>query len=236
MVVATSLLADGENRFVSQLKGFQCRYRISANGISACPSTCSLAVSPLTEAHKRLQTTMATTFLPVSYARARSRICTSGLRRETLSIGSEHCSFRWLARRHKHDGPLYTMYHELVRRRNVQADPHQLLALKALERLRAELDEKTPKQLEPPPVPTQTSGSGSFSFFNGWLSSAKESVQDTLQETIQPSVKGVYLHGGVGCGKVSSLPFARHPCILLHRPHSLTMPSLLTDVPHEPIL
>ena len=181
---------------------------------------------------------MATTFRRTSYARARLRIRTSGLKRESFSIGSEQGAFRWLALRPKHDGPLHTMYHDLVRRRNVQADPHQLLALKALERLRAELDEKTPKQLEPPPVPTETSGSGSsLSFFNGWLSSAKESVQDTIQETIQPSVKGVYLHGGVGCGKVRITLVSRTTLVFPMARHSLyAIVSLLADLSHELVL
>ncbi|GKY94957.1 hypothetical protein MPSEU_000460300 [Mayamaea pseudoterrestris] len=98
-----------------------------------------------------------------------------------------------------HDGPLHAMYYDLVQQRNVQADPHQLIALKELERLRTNLDQVTP--LSQQQAPSTQSNSSSFSFLSNWLSSAKETVHDTLLSTMQPSVKGVYLHGGVGCGK-----------------------------------
>lgn len=75
-------------------------------------------------------------------------------------------------------------------------DPHQLRALESLERLRDQLLAKTPKELEPPPMAAVARSTNSF--FGGWISAA----QDTVQESMQPSIKGAYLHGGVGCGKV----------------------------------
>jgi predicted ATPase len=88
----------------------------------------------------------------------------------------------------------------MIQQQKVQTDPHQLKALEALERLRAQLDQTIPKSLPEPAILQETSSS---SFFHNWFSTAKETVQSTIQESMQPSLKGVYLHGGVGCGKVS---------------------------------
>lgn len=101
-------------------------------------------------------------------------------------------------------GFLHSQYHELVKKHNVQVDPYQVRALESLERLRDELLAKAPKELEPQATAAATSHSSSSSFFGGWLSTA----QETVQETIRPSIKGAYLHGGVGCGKVCGLEYS----------------------------
>jgi peroxisome-assembly ATPase len=84
-------------------------------------------------------------------------------------------------------GLLFDIYNAKVRDRNVQADPHQLEALASLQALREDL-------MRPPPVisrPVQQAASFWQSLF-----------KPQLPSILQPSAPlGVYLHGGVGCGK-----------------------------------
>lgn len=102
---------------------------------------------------------------------------------------------------------LHDKYMELVKARDVEADPHQLKALKALERLRNQLIQGPPP---PPPVegksPTESlkanaasKSSSSFPSLSGWISSSSSSLTTSRQSA--KLTKGVYLHGGVGCGK-----------------------------------
>jgi predicted ATPase len=84
----------------------------------------------------------------------------------------------------------------MVENGEVKEDSHQIAALKELDRLYKELEQSEPittctakEQEESPP----------FSFtaiFGGWFSRAKKRVS-----TFSHHHKGVYLHGGVGCGK-----------------------------------
>jgi predicted ATPase len=106
------------------------------------------------------------------------------------------------------DGPIHEAYRKLVAENDMLADPHQLASLPALERLRNQLLRTSPSE-DIPYVDYSTSfgdddgGSGSSSnFFGNWLGSAAQQVNDavsSLTRTHQP--QGVYLHGGVGCGK-----------------------------------
>jgi predicted ATPase len=89
----------------------------------------------------------------------------------------------------------------MVENKEVQEDVHQIDALKALDRLYKEL-EKTPPQPLSTATPTTTPSpkqEASYSFFGGFFSKVKHKVKDTASRVSAP--KGVYLHGGVGCGK-----------------------------------
>lgn len=75
-----------------------------------------------------------------------------------------------------------------------QPDAHQIKALKVLQRLRDELD-----HIDPASLATRTSGpKPTNSFFAHWFSQVASTTSRILN--ISPP-KGVYLHGGVGCGK-----------------------------------
>lgn len=107
---------------------------------------------------------------------------------------------------HPEDGPLHEAYRKLVAEKDMLADPHQLAALPALERLRNDLLRTSPTK-DIPDVDYSSSlgddvGGSSSSLFGNWFGSAAKHVNDavsSLTRTHQP--RGVYLHGGVGCGK-----------------------------------
>lgn len=78
-----------------------------------------------------------------------------------------------------------TLRERYTRIANLQ-DPIQLKALEALERLRKDIQNPPP-----PPVAATT----------GWGASWMVSTKAQEEEKAAPAVRGVYLHGGVGCGK-----------------------------------
>ena len=94
------------------------------------------------------------------------------------------------------DGPNDTLidkYQALVSSGEVSRDSHQIRALKELDRLREDI-------LDPTNVPSEgdeDADSGQFSL-SGLLFGSASSAKD---EASKSQVKGVYLHGGVGCGK-----------------------------------
>jgi predicted ATPase len=108
------------------------------------------------------------------------------------------------------DGPIHEAYRKLVAENDMLADPHQLASLPALERLRNDLLRTSPSE-DIPYVDYSSSfgdddggpsSGSSSSFFGNWFGSAAQQVNDavsSLTRTHQP--RGVYLHGGVGCGK-----------------------------------
>jgi predicted ATPase len=80
----------------------------------------------------------------------------------------------------------------MVENGDVKEDPHQTEAFQELDRLYKELEQSEPittakVQQEEPPF---------TSILGGWFSRAKKRVS-----TLSHNHKGVYLHGGVGCGK-----------------------------------
>jgi peroxisome-assembly ATPase len=95
-------------------------------------------------------------------------------------------------------GPLHDRY---VKMAHLQ-DPIQLQALRPLERLRHEL--LTKKLVSSPSrANANTTATSSWS---GWMtmsaSSASQQQQAQKQHVLPPpAIRGVYLHGGVGCGK-----------------------------------
>jgi protein AFG1 len=99
------------------------------------------------------------------------------------------------------DGPLHEAYRKLLAEKDILADPHQLAALPALERLRNELLRTSPSDVIID-VDSSASSSDDDGLFGNWFGSAAQQVNEavsSLTRTKHP--RGVYLHGGVGCGK-----------------------------------
>lgn len=90
---------------------------------------------------------------------------------------------------------LLNVYEEMIGRAHIQSDPHQVVALNELERLRKGLMQQKPPDLTMLPSSMQTSSSS-------WWDLGGLSSQFTSQKK---NLKGVYLHGGVGCGKTFCL-------------------------------
>lgn len=119
------------------------------------------------------------------------------------------------------DGPLHQAYRQLVGEKDKHADPHQLVALKALERLRFDMLQTSPALTvsdETDSTASNDSSSssssssdsffgGSSSWFGGGATAAATAAANTLFSATgmgtvtQTAPTGVYLHGGVGCGK-----------------------------------
>lgn len=109
---------------------------------------------------------------------------------------------------------LLQRYHKLVQEKDVQTDPHQLYALEALERLRKDLLETEPSHSLPSLTNSETKPSllATGGFLSSWLGGANATpstnkhmhkAQKAIQQAMTgiPHPRGVYLHGGVGCGK-----------------------------------
>ena len=90
---------------------------------------------------------------------------------------------------------LLNVYEEMIGKAHIQSDPHQVVALKELERLRRGLVQQKPPDLTK--VPSSTSASNTSS--SSWWGLGALSAQIITPR--KNSFKGVYLHGGVGCGK-----------------------------------
>ena len=109
-------------------------------------------------------------------------------------------------------GPLHDRYYQLVSSDTI--DPIQIRTLQSLERLRYELSQHPPP---PPPIDSPTSATAatmmtqnttlkdSLSKFTNWFGLPVPSSSGTIKPSSlyipPPKVKGVYIHGGVGCGK-----------------------------------
>lgn len=89
---------------------------------------------------------------------------------------------------------LPSVYKEMIGKAHIQSDPHQVEALTELERLRNDLMAQKPPDLST----TSTSMPSSESSDWSWWGLGGLSTETTTQEN---TLKGVYLHGGVGCGK-----------------------------------
>lgn len=104
-----------------------------------------------------------------------------------------------------HSGPLFDAYYELLKNSEVHEDEHQTTALESLERLRGDLqDYRPPKEIVKRNTATTDDGSTIRSTFGGWWTRASRAADTVshatnMAQTTQPL--GVYLHGGVGCGK-----------------------------------
>jgi peroxisome-assembly ATPase len=97
-------------------------------------------------------------------------------------------------------GPLHDRYQHLVETNAVEDDPFQIKALQSLERLRHDILGSNPP---PPPAPSSSNaeknGSSSSSMLTGWMGRPSWTSSSTAS-SVKP-IQGVYLHGGVGCGK-----------------------------------
>ena len=100
-----------------------------------------------------------------------------------------------------HTGPLWDAYYQLLKNADVHADEHQTAALESLERLRLDLlHYQPPKDIitgnDSDNTPSTSSG------FGGWFSlGGSSSSSKTSKAAVAKAPRGVYLHGGVGCGK-----------------------------------
>jgi peroxisome-assembly ATPase len=104
------------------------------------------------------------------------------------------------------DGPLHQLYYSLVKKDEVSADHHQLEALHYLERLREQLVHNPPPPIRPqlastPATPTSDSSFGSWFYTAFGSASAADIPGRSWSSKGYSSIRGVYLHGGVGCGK-----------------------------------
>ena len=106
-------------------------------------------------------------------------------------------------------GPLHERYHALVHDAELERDPIQLQALQSLERLRHELLLTPPSQVTAAADTATSSSSSRRSSLSSWTpswmggSTSSDSSHNRLHDTLPaaPHIRGVYLHGGVGCGK-----------------------------------
>jgi predicted ATPase len=109
---------------------------------------------------------------------------------------------------------LHQLYSSLVEKDGVKPDAHQLLALGRLGRLREELARSPPGPLaaaSDAENDAQASSASSSSSFGSWLYSAispsqasaaaASSAASPFRTKQYSPIRGVYLHGGVGCGK-----------------------------------
>lgn len=102
---------------------------------------------------------------------------------------------------HKNES-LIDHYNSLVQSSELSNDPYQIIALQELERLRSECIVYLASESRNTQVEEEQSTS-LFSFTPSW-STASTSVKAT------PLPKGVYLHGGVGCGKTYCMDLFFH--------------------------
>ncbi len=93
-----------------------------------------------------------------------------------------------------HSKSLLEVYDGMIAKGNIQSDPHQLVALKELERLRKDLMQHKPPKFVKATRSTPPSNNGASS----WWEFGALSTEGFTQKN---AFNGVYLHGGVGCGK-----------------------------------
>jgi predicted ATPase len=95
------------------------------------------------------------------------------------------------------------LYSALVKNDEVKPDVYQLLALRHLERLWEELVRSPPGPLldgDAAAGDDAEAHAASTSSFGSWFYSSIASASPLTKKQYSP-IRGVYLHGGVGCGK-----------------------------------
>jgi peroxisome-assembly ATPase len=102
---------------------------------------------------------------------------------------------RWISSSiHIKDYNLVSIYEDLARKAQIQVDPIQLKAIHELDRLSREL-----KGYHPPDISVRSDESVSKSWWSAFTSAVSP------ESIFVRAPKGVYLHGGVGCGKTFSM-------------------------------
>lgn len=99
-------------------------------------------------------------------------------------------------------GHLRSVYQYMVQEEGVQEDPHQVDAIKELDRLYSQLEKNPPiTTTAATTAPKKQTSSSSSSLFGSLFSKVKNQVVEKTTTSTTMAPKGVYLHGGVGCGK-----------------------------------
>jgi predicted ATPase len=99
-------------------------------------------------------------------------------------------------------GPLHERYYEIVHPETI--DPIQLRALQSLERLRHDLLHNlspNAKSSIAHPITKPKHNQNPLSALSGWFGLPQAKNQPRPRQLKPPNVLGVYVHGGVGCGK-----------------------------------
>ena len=105
---------------------------------------------------------------------------------------------------------MHKIYHDMLETQGKLEDPIQVQSLKPLDRLRRELQKMPPPSLTEtlPPPQTADESQKESSSWSSWFGRGKKENTDIKQTEQQFTPKptrnvprGVYLHGGVGCGK-----------------------------------
>jgi predicted ATPase len=119
-------------------------------------------------------------------------------------------------------GPL-GLYEDMVRRNTVNSDPNQVEALELLQRLHGEIAHAVATGTEPAlSTAAPAAGSASSASSSGWSFSSLFGSGDATPSAPTPAgPRGVYLWGGVGCGKtfIMDLLFDAAPTPRKRRAH-----------------
>jgi protein AFG1 len=102
------------------------------------------------------------------------------------------------------ESSMMARYDSLVQEGKVRTDLHQLQALEVLERLRKDLMTTEPSTSTSRRKTTESPATSSSSLFGGLFGNSPSWMSETTEPTpakTRKAPKGVYLHGGVGCGK-----------------------------------
>ena len=110
-----------------------------------------------------------------------------------------------------HTGPLWDAYYEMLKNSDVHEDEHQTEALEALDRLRQDLMQYKPPVdiISSSSASNSANANSSSSAFGGWFQMASQAATTATtmakSNAMKKAPRGVYLHGGVGCGKTFTM-------------------------------
>jgi peroxisome-assembly ATPase len=108
----------------------------------------------------------------------------------------QHYASRWIgSSASKNKCNLVSIYEDLARKAEIQVDPIQFKAIHELDRLSRDLE-----GYNPPDLSVRSHESASASWWNAFTSAVSPNYS-----ILSRPPKGVYLHGGVGCGKTYAM-------------------------------